>query len=222
MAKICPAFIQTPNLLLEPKSWELILIGGAKECITATRRVDDKKKAAQNFHLWLNKHNPEDMVVYTDGSQRLDKAGKIAGTRAAWTIECKRQWFGTNGFSLGANAKVYDAEIIGPCGELEVALSSPIAGLASEIHICTDNLNIAKEARSVPNGSSQAAFIRFRERVKSWLQNGRKVSVQWVPSHMGIIGNKKADQEAKRYAAVVPTPMTKGVQTLCHRRKSCS
>ena len=127
MAKICPAFTQTSNPLLEPEPWEPILLGGAKECIAATGGVEDKKKAAQDFNLWLSKCSPDDMVVYTDGSQRLDKAGKIAGTGAAWTIECKGQWFGTNGFSLGANAEVYDAEILGLCGGLEAALSSPMA-----------------------------------------------------------------------------------------------
>lgn len=81
-----------------------------------------------------------------------------------------------------------------------------MAELASEIYICTDNLNIAKEAGSVRNGSSQVAFIRFREGVKSWLQRGKNVPVQRVPSHMGIIGNEKADQEARRYAAIPPTP----------------
>lgn len=103
---------------------------------------------------------------------------------------------------------------MGLCGGLEAALSSPMAGLASEIHVCTDNLNLAREAGSVPNGSSQAAFIRFREGAKSWLQKGKKISVQWVPSHTGIIGNKKADQEAKKYAAVPPTPMTTGYKPL--------
>ncbi len=49
--------------------------------------------------------------------------------------------------------------MLGLCGGLEAAHSSPMAGLASEIYICTDNLNNAKEAGSVPNGSSQAAFI---------------------------------------------------------------
>ncbi len=76
---------------------------------------------------------------------------------------------GTNEFSLGANSEVYDAEIIGLFGGLEDALSSPMAGLASEIYIYTDNLNIAKEVGSVPNCSSQVIFIRFREEVKSWL-----------------------------------------------------
>lgn len=33
---------------------------------------------------------------------------------------------------------------------------------------------------------------------------------------MEIIKNKKADQEAKKYAAALPTPMIKGLQTLAH------
>lgn len=72
---------------------------------------------------------------------------------------------------------------MGLCGGLEAALSSLIAGLASEIHICTDNLNIAKEAGSMPKGSSQAAFIKFKERVKSWLQKGKKVNMQQQHPH---------------------------------------
>lgn len=119
------------------------------------------------------------------------------GTGAAWTIEYNGQWSGTNGFSLGANAEIYDAEIIALCRGLEAALSSPMAERASEIQICTDNLNIAKEAGSVRNSSSQAAFIRFREGVKSWLQRGKKVSVQWVPSRMGIIGNEKPTKKER-------------------------
>ena len=125
---------------------------------------------------------------------------------------------GTNWSSRGINREIYDAEIIGLYGGLEAAMSSPMAGLASEIHVCTDNLNIAKEARCVPNGSSQAAFIRFREEVKSGPQKEKKVSVQWVPSHRRIIENKKADQEAKKYAAVSPTLMTNEVQILAHDR----
>ena len=94
-----------------------------------------------------------------------------------------------------------------------------MARLASAVHICTDNLNIAKEAGSVPNGSSQAALIRFREGVKSWRQKGKQVSVQWVSSHMGIIGNERANQEAKRQAAVPSTPITEVIQTLAHARR---
>ena len=33
---------------------------------------------------------------------------------------------------------------------------------------------------------------------------------------MGIIGNEKADQEAKKHAVLLPAPMTQEVQTLAH------
>ena len=179
MAKICPAATQYSNPLLEPEPWGPILLS-QKEYMTATGGENDKKKAAQNSNLWLSRRNSDDMVVYTDGSQRLDKERKIIGTGAAWTIEFKDQWVGTNGLSLGTGAEIYDAEIIAPCGGLEAALSSPMAEQASEVYICTDNLNIAKEAGSVRNGSSQAAFVRFRERRSKKLAPEREKGVSPV------------------------------------------
>ena len=63
MAKICPAFTQTSNLLLEPEPWEPNLLEGTKECIAATGGVEDKNQAVQNFNLWLSTCNLDDMVV---------------------------------------------------------------------------------------------------------------------------------------------------------------
>lgn len=65
------------------------------------------------------------------------------------------------GFSLVPKAEVYDAEILGLCGGLEAALTSPIVGLISGIHICTYNLNVAQKAGSLPNGSEQAGFWKI-------------------------------------------------------------
>lgn len=69
MAKICPAFTQTSNPLLEPEPWEPNPLGGASEYITATGGVKDKKESAQNFNIWLSARSTYDIVVYTDGSQ---------------------------------------------------------------------------------------------------------------------------------------------------------
>lgn len=49
-----------------------------------------------------------------------------------------------NGFSLGSKAEIYDAEILGLYGGLEAALTSPVVGQISGIHICTDNLSVAQ------------------------------------------------------------------------------
>ncbi len=91
MAKICPAFTQTSNLSLDPEPWEPNLLGGTKECIAAKGGVKDKKQKVQDFNLWLSTRNPDDIMVYIDGSQRQDKAERIAGTGTTWRIECRGQ-----------------------------------------------------------------------------------------------------------------------------------
>lgn len=135
-------------------------------------------------------------MAYTDESQKLDRTGKILGTGLAWVLTWKEGWLGMNGFLLRRKAEVYDAEILGLFGSLEEALNSPIVGLISGIHICTDNLSVA-QAGSTPNGCSQAGFAKFKEAAQFWVQPGRRMTVQWVPSDMGIQGEKKADIKAK-------------------------
>ncbi len=49
IAKICPVFTQTSNLLLEPEPWEPNLQRGTKECIAATREAEDKKASRAEF-----------------------------------------------------------------------------------------------------------------------------------------------------------------------------
>lgn len=107
--------------------------------MTVTGGTENKKKAAANFNLRLASLDKNDLVAYTDGSQKLDEAGKILDTRSAWILRWKERWLGINGFSLGPKAEGYDAEILGLCGGLEAALTSPIFELISGIYICRDN-----------------------------------------------------------------------------------
>ena len=83
LAKIRPTFTQYSNPLLEPEPWEQQLFGGGMEYIIATGGTADKKKAAENFNQWLSERSLDEMVVYIDRSQKLDKAGKILGTGTA-------------------------------------------------------------------------------------------------------------------------------------------
>lgn len=125
-----------------------------------------------------------------------------------------------NGFSLGSKAEIYDAEILGLCGGLEAALTSPMVGQVSGIHMFTENLNVAQKAGTIPNGSSQAGFARFKEMAKRWVQQGKRTTVQWVPSHMGIQGNEKAGIEAKKYANILLADTSEEIQTLAYARRA--
>lgn len=125
LAQLCPASTQYSDPLLDSCPWEKHLFGGSHRCLDATGVTGDKKKAAANFNSWLSSLDKNDIVVYTDGSQKVDNMGKVLGTGSAWTLRWKERWLGTNGFSLGPKAEVYDAEILGLCGGLEAAYNQP-------------------------------------------------------------------------------------------------
>ncbi len=79
-----------------------------------------------------------------------------------------------------------------------------MAGAAPGIHICLDNLGVARNAGGIPKSSSQKAFRRFRDLDEGWLQTGKELTVQWIPDHVGIEGSELANQEAKKYAKQPP------------------
>ena len=83
---------------------------------------------------------------------------------------------------------------------LRQALKSPMARVAPGIHICLDNLGVARNAGGIPKSSSQNVFRQFRDLAEGWLQTGKELTVQWIPGHTGIEGNELANQEAKKYA----------------------
>lgn len=106
--------------------------------------------------------------------QEVDQAGMPVGEGAAWVLRWKNQWLGTNELSLGDKAEVYDAEALAACGELEAALTSPMITVAQGIHICLDNLSVAQAVGTNTEGSSQAAFLRFRvEKLGSLVKRSR-------------------------------------------------
>ncbi len=129
--------------------------------MNATGGSRDKKQVADNFNSWRHSLDKNNIVVYIDRLQKVAKTGKILGIGLAWILRWIDRWLGMNGFLLGPKAEVYDAEILGLYGGLEAALTSPIVGVISGIHVCTNNLSVAQKAGSIPNRSSQAGFVRL-------------------------------------------------------------
>ena len=86
---------------------------------------------------------------------------------------------------------------------------------APAICMCLDNLSVVENAGKIPNGSSQATFIKFHELAKLWLaKEGKTSTVQWIPGHEGVKGNEIADSEAREYASKPANPRSCITQSL--------
>ncbi len=189
----CPAIVELSDPLLDSEPWETHLFGGADKCLIATGGTGNKKNAAANFSSCMRSLHPLDMVVYLDGSQEISKSGDPLGAGAGWTINWVGNWDSTQGVPLGDTQQFYDAEVTTMLGGLNAALKSPMARVSLGLHICLDNLSVARNAGLTPKGSSQEIFRRFREAAKSWLQVGKRLSVQWIPGQMPNGDRRKRD-----------------------------
>ena len=141
---------------------------------------------------------------------RNRRAGKPIGTGAGWAINWVGGCYSKQGKPLGDTQEVYDAEARAILGGRDAALKSP---MSPKLQICLDNLSVARNAGLTPKGSSQEVFKRFREAARNWLQTGRRMSVQWIPGHMGIEGNEIADKEAKSHAKTPPNITSQETQS---------
>ena len=146
--------------------WEGHLFGGSDSCLFATGGTGDKKKAAEKFNAWLKAQNPLDIKVYTDGSQETNQDNTPMGTGVGWVLSWVGSWYSRRGISLGNTYEIYEAEAIAILEGLKQALSIPMARVANGIHICLDNLGVARNSSLIPEGSSQETFKQFRSLAK--------------------------------------------------------
>jgi ribonuclease HI len=178
------------------------------------RKGCTKEQAAQDFKSWLQRQNPLDLVVYTDGSQ-IAHPRRAAG--AGWAI----YWGRDHPVVITGNlplpkAEVFDAEAVAALHGLRQATASFQARYANNVLICLDNLEVARILGTPARTSSQQVFTQFQETQEAWQARERlphtaqgRVIVRWIPGHAGVAGNEKADQEAKAAAAraaVSPAP----------------
>ena len=146
LAQKCAKEVEYSDPMLVSEPWEGHLFGGREKCLKATGGTEHKERAKTKFNAWLQSLNPLDLLIYTDGSQEINKAGMITGTEAGWVIHWVRSWHGKRGISLEVTHEVYNAEAAVLLGGLKEALNSAISRIVPGIHICLDNLSVAQNA----------------------------------------------------------------------------
>lgn len=176
LARKCPNDVEYLNLCYELELWKQLFFN-AHSYLEAKSGTENKEKAITNFSSWLKSQNPLDIMVYTDGSQEVHKNNVSIGATASWILNWVRNWLQKQGLSLRNSIEVYNTEVIAMLEGLKHALESPMARVATGIHICLDNLGVARNMGRISNSFSQQSFKLFRNLVKNWSQIERKLTV---------------------------------------------
>ena len=166
--------------------------------------------ALSKVPVWNSHTAPpfRDVTVFSDGSKLTD--GK---TGSGYHGQQANRPLFSHHFPLGYKAEVFDAEIAAAVRGAIDATKSPATHMAENIHVVLDNL---AAVRNLQPGSSSvlspgpAAQITAARRI--WARRKRApyipkgdIKVWWTPGHAGLEGNEKADQLAKRGAALSPS-----------------
>lgn len=135
------------------------------------------------------------MCIYTDGSEIEGKVGAAAYSINDSTYETR---------SLGSNktANVYAGELVGITLAMDMALrkhqEKPTArDRPRKVTIFSDSRAGLQAVERPGNRSGQAIIWGIRIRLRIANRLGISVQFQWVPAHIGILGNERADKLAK-------------------------
>ncbi|XP_076388094.1 uncharacterized protein LOC143264504 [Megachile rotundata] len=138
----------------------------------------------------------EVIEVYTDGS----KMGDMEPGGAAVVIRRGREEWEEFGFTTRGSCSIFTIEAFAICMALRVIDEYE---KESKMVIFSDSLSVIMKVKNVTNGEDEGEVIgEIRERLWNRNEKGNegeigKVCLAWIPAHIGIKGNERADRIAK-------------------------
>lgn len=191
-AKRALASYEMPQLYVIPYktpsvfSWQLLHPQADKDFLFIPRK-ELSSSALKQYHGETADAFEDHVAIYTDGSKSPQGVGAAA--------VCGQRTFS---LSLPPEASILTAEL----HAIKLALNFIADSVRTKFIIFTDSLS---SVEVLSRGSLANHFTwRICEQIHLLLSSGKTVVVSWLPSHVGILGNERADQAAKLAARRPP------------------
>lgn len=169
-----------------------------------TTRVStlDKKLEGQLHENLLLDALPNRIALYSDASV-LPK-GKGVGVGVS-LIDCSLSIDEEQAYvvkNLGPNYLVYNGELEGITTALELAIKRDYS--SKDIRVYVDNQAALLRLRVPANTPGQQWQKRAINAASTLRDRGNMVSLEWVPGHVNVRGNERADKLAKQATDLLP------------------
>jgi ribonuclease HI len=156
-----------------------------------------KEAAAKAFIQWWDALPPDDVLVFSDGSEQYKEHEKLVGYGYA-IYQGKRQL--TTGYGpINPTSHVFDAEAIGAWKGLYRTIKMAPEVSNRRIWMCIDSTSVLWCMRGNAAPTSQWAFLNCQG-----IMQTHDIHYKWSPGHSGIEGNEVADRMADKGAKQTP------------------
>ena len=152
--------------------------------LTKLKKEETSPKTYKKEYKNLLKIYPSHETIFTDGSKNKESVGLAAVhiTKKNPTEIIQR---------LPPNASIFSAEI----GALEEALKLIKHSPKNKFLVLTDSLSSLQALKQI--NPSDIRVICLRLNIQLLIEKGKSLIFSWIPSHIGIEGNERADTLAK-------------------------
>jgi len=136
----------------------------------------------------------ERIIIYSDGSQS-EKGYNGAGiflTNSSFTDQESQAW------NLGTECEVYDAELFAIYKALQISYKKlKLGSQIFDIWIFSDSQSAIQRLKDSLKKLNLALYEKIYKKIQKIRKKAINIHIHWVPGHMGIYGNEKADEAAK-------------------------
>jgi ribonuclease HI len=169
----------------------------------------ETKEAAAKLHKkqhTLLSANADNIICYSDGSMLSHQVGAgvfIAGqhTRRPPPTELA--------IPMGTQMEVYDAELHGVLQAAEKCRQFLARQQDKKAWIFTDNQAAVQRIASLTAAPGQEVALQLADIADTLHERNNSLHIQWVPGHVDVEGNERADKLAKEATQKTPPPRVK-------------